>query len=237
MSDSPFNPAPLIAVIGCDGSGKSTLTGELHDWLNSQHPTVTCHLGKQSGNLGRQIAALPLLGRQFEKSIQAKSRKAQGDRGPGYLAALVIYLFALRRVRRFRRMQRLRSAGNLILADRFPQNTVPEGMDGPGLLRARATGLIGWLARSEQRMFEGMVAQNPDLVLRLNVSVETAIARKPDHDPEALARKIGEVHKLRYGTAPIVELDAHEPLEIVLTSAKAAITVRLAERTQASAVA
>lgn len=237
MNDGSFNPAPLIAVVGCDGSGKSTLTGELLEWLDAQRPTVSCHLGKQSGNIGRQIARLPMFGRKLDTSIQAKARTAQSERGPGLLAALVIYLFALRRMRRFRRMQRLRAGGNMILADRFPQVAVPGAMDGPGLATARPTGLVGWLARSERRLFDEMVSHEPDLVLRLNVSLETALARKPDHRPQSLARKIEELPKLRFGGAPIVELDSHEPIENVLASAKAAVAERLAGRVKWSMVA
>lgn len=230
MTDTARARPPLIAIVGCDGSGKSTVTQELQAWLNTRGPTVTCHLGKQSGNIGRVIARLPLLGRRLDTSIHAKARKAQGDSGPGLLAALVIYAFSLRRVRRFRRMMQLRRSGHAIIADRFPQVAVPGPMDGPGLAAAQPGGLVGLLAKSERRMFARMVAQSPDLVLRLNVSLETAIERKPDHRASSLARKIGDVPRLRFGTAPIVELDAHAPLDTVLARAKAAVSELLVER-------
>lgn len=214
---------PLIAVVGCDGSGKSTVTQELEAWLNTRQPTVTCHLGKQSGNIGRVIARLPLLGRRMDKSIHATARKAQGADGPGFLAALVIYAFALRRARRFARMLRLRGQGHAIIADRFPQIAVPGPMDGPGLATARTSGLVGLMAASERRMFARMASHPPDLVLRLNVSLEVAMARKPDHRVTSLARKIEDVPRLRFGDAPIVELDAHEPLATVLARAKMAV--------------
>lgn len=224
---------PLVAVVGCDGSGKSTLTEELQAWLGAQRPTVTCHLGKQSGNIGRVIARLPLLGGRLDKSIHAKARKAQGEKGPGLLAALVIYAFSLRRMRRFQRMTRLRAQGHVIIADRFPQIGVPGPMDGPGLAAAQPHGLVGVLARSERRMFERMVAQAPDLVLRLNVSLEVAAARKPDHRFSSLARKVADVPRLRFGDAPVVELDAEEPLEQVIARARAAVSGLLAGRPDA----
>jgi thymidylate kinase len=221
---------PLIAVIGCDGSGKSTVTAELESWLNARRPTVTCHLGKQSGNIGRQIARLPLFGSRLDKSIHAKARKAQGEKGPGLVEALVIYAFALRRGYRFRRMLRLRRSGHAIIADRFPQVDVPGPMDGLGLAAALPGGLVGLLAASERKLFERMTAHEPDLVLRLNVSLEVAAARKPDHRFTSLQRKIGDVPKLRFGNAPIVELDAEEPLDVVLARAKAAVAKLLEGR-------
>lgn len=218
-----FTLPPLIAVVGCDGSGKSTLVQALEEWMGAQRPTRVCHLGKQSGNIGRQIARLPLLGRRLDTTIHAKAQKAQTDKGPGLLAALVIYGFSMRRVRRFRRMMRLRGEGHAIIADRFPQLTMPGPMDGLGLAHARQTGLVGMLARAERRRYAAMVAYAPDLVLRLNVPLDVAVARKPDHRLSSLARKIADVPQLTFEGAPIVEIDATLPLEEVLAQARAAI--------------
>ncbi|MGC4252734.1 MAG: nucleoside triphosphate hydrolase [Sphingobium sp.] len=221
---------PLIAIVGCDGSGKSTMTEALQAWLEQIRPTVTCHLGKQSGNIGRALARLPLIGRRFDTSIRKRAQKAQSDDGPGLGTAIGIYAFVLRRAFRFRRMMRLREAGHVIIADRFPQIEVPGPMDGLGLSNARPTGMIGWLARSEKRKFAAMAAYRPDLVIRLNVSLDIAQARKPDHRPASLARKIADLAHLTYQGAPIVDLDAAEPLETVRARAMAAIAPLLQSR-------
>ena len=63
----------------------------------------------------------------------------------------------------------------------------------------------------------------PDLVLRLNVDLATALARKPDHRPSSLATKIEQVPLLTFGAAPIVDLDATRPLAEVIAQAQAAI--------------
>jgi len=222
--------SPLIAVVGCDGSGKSTVTEALQAWLEGFHPTVTCHLGKQSGNMGRALARLPLMGPGMERSLRKRAQAAQGAKGPGLVTAMGIYAFVIRRFRRFRRMVRLRDAGHIVIADRFPQIEVPGPMDGLGLANARPTGLVGWLARSEKRKFEQMAAYRPDLLIRLNVGLEVAQARKPDHRPASLARKIADLSHLTFQGAPMVELDAEEPLETVLAKAKAAIAEVLRSR-------
>ncbi|SEN03647.1 Thymidylate kinase [Sphingomonas gellani] len=219
---------PLIAVVGCDGSGKSTLTEALLAWMNEARPTVICHLGKQSGNIGRRIGRLPLMGERLDRSIQSKAQKAQAEGGPALPEALVIYAFSLRRVRRFRHMLRLRAEGWAIIADRFPQLLRPGPMDGLGLAGARPSGLVGLLARAERSRYEDMVATVPDLVLRLNVSLDTAMRRKPDHRPRSLARKVADVPHLSFAGAPIVELDAEQPFDVVLAQAQSAIGARLA---------
>lgn len=233
-SDAPSPPRPplppLIAVVGCDGSGKSTVTELLGAWLAGFQPTVVCHLGKQSGNIGRALGRLPLFGGRLERSLYKKAKTADTEKGPGLATAIGIYAFTVRRVRRFRRMMALRRAGHTIVADRFPQIEVPGPMDGPGLGKARPSGAIGWLARRERRKFDSMVAHLPDLVLRLNVSLEVAQARKPDHRPASLARKIGDLSRLTFQGAPIVEVDADRPLETVEAQAKAAIAALLESR-------
>ena len=199
------------------------MTHMLQAWLAQVHPTVNCHLGKQSGNMGRALARLPLLGHRLERAIHKKAKAAQTEQGPSLITAIGIYAFTLRRERRFQRMMKLRRAGNLIIADRFPQIEVPGPMDGPGLGNARPTGLAGWLARRELHKFAAMVAQRPDLVIRLNVSLDVAHARKPDHPSATLARKIADMARLTFQGAPIRELDADEPLDMVQAKAKAAI--------------
>ena len=220
----------MIAVVGCDGSGKSTVTELLGAWLAGFRPTAVCHLGKQSGNIGRALARLPLLGPGLERSIRKKAKTTTTERGPGPATAIVVYAFTMRRVRRFRRMMALRRAGNIIITDRFPQTEVPGPMDGPGFGNARADGLVGWLSRRERRRFDAMVAHPPDLVIRLNVSLDVARARKPDHRPAALARKIDDLARLRFAGAPVVEIDADQPLETVLSNAKSAIAALLHRR-------
>lgn len=221
---------PLIAIVGSDGSGKSTVGEALLAWLREARPAELCHLGKQSGNLGRAIGRLPLLGRRMERTIEDKVREAEGPRGPGIVEALTIYAFSLRRLHRFRRMLRRRRHGVAILADRFPQVAVPAGLDGPGFGRVLSDrGLARRLAALERRQFEWMTRHRPDLVLRLNVDVDTAMTRKPDHVRARLASKIADLSRLSFAGAPIVDIDATRPIEEVVAHAKAAVAQALGQ--------
>jgi thymidylate kinase len=214
----------LIAIVGSDGSGKSTVGEALLEWLQERGPAELCHLGKQSGNLGRRLARLPLFGRGVDRTIHRQIEVAGSRKGPNHLAAIVIFSFSLRRIRRFRRMLALRERGVTILADRFPQTSVLDGLDGPGFGKVRHDrGLARQFAAREIRQFEWMTSHTPDLVIRLNVDAATAIARKPDHQPEALRSKIAGVPKLTYNGAPIIDIDATQPLLTVIDHAKRAI--------------
>jgi thymidylate kinase len=230
MTESASLP-PLIAIVGSDGSGKSTLGTALLDWMNESRPTRLCHLGKQTGNIGRAIGRLPLVGGRLDKTLHEKAAKATDPAGPGVVTALVIYLFSMRRVWRFKRMLALRAKGFAILTDRFPQLAVPGKVDGLGLDEAATgSGLVRWLARRERRHYEWMASHKPDLVIRLTVDLATAVARKPDHRVSSLETKIRDVERLTFGGAQIVDIDAAQPADAVLDHAKAAITGVLEQR-------
>jgi thymidylate kinase len=221
--------APLIAIVGSDGSGKSTVGQALLEWMRETRSAELCHLGKQSGNMGRALARMPLVGRRVDRAIEEKVKEAGSNKGPSLLATLTIYAFSLRRVRRFRRMLAVRRSGVAVLADRFPQLAVPDGLDGPGFGKVpHGRGLARRLAAREWRAFEWMTNHRPDLVIRLHVDVETAVARKPDHRPAGLAKKIEKIEKLTFNGAPIAEVDATRPLDQVLDEAKRAVSEVLA---------
>ena len=220
--------APLIAVVGSDGSGKSTVCAALLEWLSQQRPTEIRHLGKQSGNLGRAIARVPLIGKGADNRIVAKASKARDDEGPGGVTAIVIYLLSMRRVLRFNRMLAVRRRGIAIIADRYPQVGVPGPMDGLGLYApSPRSGIARWLGRRERAHYERMENTVPDLVIRLNVDLATAAARKPDHRYSSLKAKIEAVPRLSFNGAPIVDIDATLPLAEVLAQAKAAVAATL----------
>ena len=226
--------APLVAIIGCDGSGKSTVSEEMLNWANGYGPAAAAHLGKQAGNIGRQLSGLPLVGNWFEGLIRRKVVTVRDsnakNKTPGVFPALVMYAFTLRRVRRFKRMLALRSEGRIIIADRFPQLEFPRAYDGPGM-SATADGnvIVRWLARKEQAAFEWMTSYRPDLVLRLNVDLDTACARKPDHQREALQKKVEITPQLKFNGAVIADIDTNQTLDVVIAEAKVAVTRTLRE--------
>ena len=239
MNQSPAArpvPAPLIAIVGSDGSGKSTVGEAVLAWLRQSRPAELHHLGKQTGNIGRAIARWPLVGRRLDRTIGKKASSARDPGGPGVFTALIIYAFSMRRVRRFRRMLAARARGIAIVADRFPQTAVPGPMDGLGLARAGTRGISGFLARRERAHYAWMERSVPDLVIRLNVDFATALARKPDHRPSSLEAKIADVPRLTFNGAPIVDLDSTDPLELVIAQAKAAVAQVIARMPAPTAV-
>lgn len=204
------------------------------DWINRFAPAQAVHLGKQSGNVGRALGRLPLVGRWAGRVIARTTDKTRAQREqkvPGILAALVICAFTLRRARRFQCMLALRRQGLIIVTDRYPQLDVPGAYDGPGLsVNAPGSAIVRWMARRERALFRWMTGYRPDLVIRLNIDLDTACARKPDHRREMLAPKVAATSLLKFDGAPIVDIDAARPLPEVLAAAQAAVTQALLAR-------
>ena len=80
MKNNDQTLSPLIAIIGCDGSGKSTVSEEILNWVQGYGPAVAAHLGKQSGNIGRALAQLPLISSLLDKFIARKTDSTRAQR-------------------------------------------------------------------------------------------------------------------------------------------------------------
>lgn len=226
---------PLIAIVGTDGSGKTTLCQILLTWMQQKRPTALCHLGRQTGNIGRTIARVPFIGRKIDKKVQTQTHKAKKDKGPNGLLAIAIFAFSLRRVFRFCKMLRIRKRGIAIITDRFPQVSVREGLEGPDLsLENPKSFIANYLTKIEWQLYRWMADHKPDLVIRLNVDIETAMKRKPDHKPASLERKITSLSKITYNGAPIIDIDATLPLQEVVKKAQKAIDDIIKEKSYKS---
>lgn len=214
----PKQLAPLIAFIGCDGSGKSTLSLELADSLSKSRPTQRCYLGQGSGNIGRRIKEIKIIGPFLDRIIDKKASTARkkGNKIPGITTAIVIFLFSCIRYYNFKKMIKARQKGIMIITDRYPQTEVSGFYDGPGLSAAHTNNwFISQLVKWEYRLYDKMASIKPDLVFRLNIDTDTAFQRKQDHDYNLLKAKVEVTPKLLFRGARIVDIDATLPYKEV----------------------
>ncbi len=223
--------AGVIAVIGCDGSGKSTLTADLVAYLCDKGPTELLYLGQSSGNIADWIRSLPVIGAPFGRYLVRKAAGAHDKKttAPDTATTLVIYLLSLWRAHKFRRMLALCRRGVVVITDRYPQAEAPGFyFDGPGL---GAVNTESWLARKlaarELRLYQWMASHVPALVIRLNIDADTAHARKPDHKLAMLRDKVAVLPTLHFNGARILDLDGRDPYAQVLDAALNAISTAI----------
>ncbi len=217
----------VFAVVGCDGTGKSTLTRDLVRELLKKGPAKRRYLGLVSGETGDKIKALPFIGVRLEDNLHRKANRALDMEKPlpGLGTAIIMYLFSIWRSLLLRRVIRLSHRGVKVIADRYPQVEIPGfHYDGPGLTETRSDDWLSTrLAAREQQMYEWMSQYKPALVIRLAIDVDTAFARKPDHDIAELRDKIATMPQLKFNDAKVCEIDASVPYPQVLAAAPPAI--------------
>lgn len=231
MPDSPIRQgeppallAGVIAIVGCDGTGKSTLAADLLADLQAQGPAERRYLGLISGEMGEKIKHLPLIGRRLEHYLAGKAQRAQDlkQKLPGTGTALVMHLLSWWRVTQLRRVMRLSREGVRVIVDRFPQAEIPGfRYDGPGFTADPSN---NWFLRRlvvrEQKLYAWMARHRPALVIRLNIDAETAHVRKPDHSLNELRDKIAIMPRLTYNGARVVDIDTRVPYPQVLAAAR-----------------
>ena len=98
----------VVAVVGCDGTGKSTLTADLLAYLQSKGVAERRYLGLVSGEMGDKIKLLPIFGVWLEQHLSAKAQRAQDmkQKLPGAGTASIMHILSLWRVRQLKLVMR-----------------------------------------------------------------------------------------------------------------------------------
>lgn len=216
----------IAAVIGVDGSGKSTMTAALRHWLGGEIDVMPVYFGTGAGRPGLLLLPFkllaPLAGRLLPTKPKGASHGRISDRPPGPLYSVLIIVWAIaaaaEKRSKLRAAYRAAGRGLVVLTDRFPQNEDADYNDGPLLPRLR--GVPRRLQVAEERTYALAGRPPPDLVLRLDVSPETAARREPDMDATVIRKRIEAARRLEFRGARVVPVDAERPLAEVIRAAK-----------------
>ncbi len=224
------NRGALIAIVGVDGSGKSTLVTKLARSIGRVRPTEICYLGLGSADMRERIASFGPPGRWLAAGMvkRAEQLKDKSKKISGAATAIGSYWLTRQRLKRFHQAHALKNDGLIVITDRYPQNEIMGFYDGPILSAARAEGLIvKRLARAERQLYHEMAAIRPELVIKLVINVDAALARSPDHMRHDIQRKAAAGAMLTFNNAPCVEVDASHPLEQVFGAIEALVFERM----------
>lgn len=181
----------VVAVVGADATGKSTVSAALRDLLSSELRVRSFHAGLPPASLLTYIPRMFLpLARRIVPSIRTTRVQDKVIECAGSVSGLpprgfALWVFAFRslmiaydRSRLLQRMARLAASGAVVIVDRYPTDIVG-AMDSAQLdvavLRLSSGTLLYRLAKLENRLYLKMPPA--DVILRLEVSLETAIDR------------------------------------------------------------
>ena len=220
----------VVAVIGPDGSGKSTLCRELAASYAAEREVESIYFGSGDGPSSAlrwplKVARRTVLGRKGETARkEAVERHAPATmQGPRALWALTL---GQEKRAKLRRAAELRRQGALVVCDRYPQVQVPGCIDGPLLAewRSSTSRIKRAMAEHEAVAYEEAAASPPDVVIRLGVDDATLQQRRPDHDATDLQRRRTIVQELRFD-APggVVDIDSGQSVAEVIADARRAV--------------
>jgi thymidylate kinase len=225
----------VIALVGAEATGKSTLVSEIGNWLMPIFSTRIVHAGKPPSTwmTAPLNALLPLLRRllpQLRTTRQDGNKTARNDfrsslvtKGwQGLIYAIRSVSLAWDRRKLLVRARYYAANGEIVICDRYPSENIGT-MDSPRLTENKdLTGFKGYfynlLARLERRFYKEIPP--PDLVLKLKVSLKTALER--NHDRIKVDKESDEYLEERHhqcldwcmvGTKYIYEIDTEQPLE------------------------
>ena len=218
------HPLPgVIAVTGCDGAGKSTLSEDINTHLHAMRPTQWLYLGQSSGNIAEWIRSLPLIGQPFGRYLVRKANQAHSKKttDPDLATTVVIYILSHWRAHKFRRMLKLSRRGVVVVTDRYPQAEVPGFyFDGAGLGAVNADSWLGRkLAAREQRLYQWMASYVPAPVIRLNIDADTRTGANPITSCRCCRIRWPSSRPEVQWCARILDLDGRDPYDQVLAAA------------------
>jgi len=221
----------LIAFLGADGSGKSTIAHDIATVLAGKLDVLLLYFGSGSGPsswlrwplnaLRAGAARLGLLptgqGLPGGPDGRGNGGRQARRRGPLLTFALIVWALVLAREKRRKLLDawKARDAGIIVLSDRYPQSQISGFNDGPLLneFLHHRNWLLRWIARHESKPYLWAEEFPPDLVIKLNVSPETALQRKHDMKLRDIVRRIKAVRDLSYPfPVSVAEVDANRPL-------------------------
>lgn len=225
---TPTGRATLIAFVGSEATGKSTILNEVEGWLGRTQRVRRVHAGKPPSTPITFVphVLLPAIRRLFpeQRTLRVEERNEDGD---GSTRKTYPLLFGVRSVmlayeRRALISRAIRAGrGTVVLSDRYPSDT-SGAPDGPQLahlpMPAGRFSVRRVLARMEGRLYRDIPA--PDLVFHLSAPLEVTLARNAARDkrePEDYVRFRHELStRLRFDGAPVYPIDTDRDLALVV---------------------
>jgi hypothetical protein len=216
----------VVAVIGVDGSGKTTVVAAIKAWLKSEVDVMPIYLGTGAGRPSPLLLPfkmmVPLVTLLLRTRPEGASHGRISGRAPGPLYSLLMMVWAtvvaMEKRGKLRAAHRGAQRGLVVVADRYPQNEDVEYNDGPLLPRLRHVPL--WLRRFEAHAYALARRLPPDLVIKLTVTPETAVSREPDMQPATVLKRINTLEGLTFPGARVVSVYAEQPLAEVIRMVK-----------------
>lgn len=229
----------MIAVVGGDGSGKTSLLNSLEQWLEPLSIT-RFHFGKPrwsrtTSSLRTLLKMIRWLGfSQYIYASQAQELYEQESIEWGsfnlshYDLLIREALIARDRMLAYRLARRSANRGSIVLCDRYPLRQIA-GIDYgmvEKLASSRSGTWIKYINKLESRWYSRILP--PDMIFVLRLPPELAVGRKTEEDASFVSRRNQAIWSLNQQAFPeAIFVDAQQSAAEVLASVKSQIWQKL----------
>jgi len=172
------NGGKIIAIVGIDGSGKTSVVSEMQYFYSRQMNVTRVFLGNgQSGASWYRKLIFNFYGTKFKNSKEGKFTKKRTST----FYALWILLCLFDKENNLKKAIKARANGNLVLSDRWPQNKISGTFDGARLdFEMSKNFIVRYVQNRELKFLKLSKLISPDLVIKLKIDPEVSVIRKPN---------------------------------------------------------
>jgi thymidylate kinase len=220
-----------VALIGADGSGKSTITRNLKETFEEKLDVYQIYFGRGDGKSSRSRKILTtiknlLVPGKKKKTTRIHKNVTVGNNGfsRSTYKCIEALLVAREKKQKMKQMDLAKKRGMLVICDRFPQNQIMGYNDGPLLhnhLNSRNF-IYRAAAKMESKIYAKATDNTPDIIFKLIASLEVVEARKPGETSiDRLNAKINGIKMLSFNNdCKVITIDATCPINEVLYKIK-----------------
>ena len=236
-SSDPSPRGRLIAFVGSEATGKSTIIDEMARWLGTRYRVRRIHAGKPPATRLTYVphTLLPALRRLLpgQRSTHVERRLGRRDAADRETFPLVFgvrsVMLAYERRALIVRASAAAAEGEIVLCDRYPSSLsgAPDSRQ-LGHLAVRDP-IRRWLAAIEARWYRDIPF--PDLAVVLTAPLDVTLARNAARskvEPEDHVRfRHGSSANLRFDGVKAAKVDTDRPLDEVVDDVRDAIAAIL----------
>ena len=224
----------LIALIGGDGSGKSTSSNDVNKWLGKKFDVLQAHLGTPPRSMTTlAVIAAIRVRRQIVRTLQLLKRQPRKHVDPfdpeiDLLQRLRWLCTARDRFRLFRKLRRFTSNGGIAICDRFPCEKL-QLMDSPRIGRSMGGREPNNLERVliERELSYYRRISPPDQMIVLRVDPELAIRRKSSEPQKHVSARASELWNTDWSDTYAEIVDANRSKDEVTNTVRSLVWAEL----------